>query len=159
MNFGLNVLGLFAIVGSGLIAGVFFAFSSFVMKALRDLPPAAGIAAMQRINVVVINPIFMTPFLGTVVVCVALTAIAIFRWGQSSPFLLAGSALYVVGTFGVTLVFNVPRNNALESLRPDSTQAEVPWPRYVTTWTRWNHVRTVAALSAMIAFSLALQRM
>ena len=57
-------LTLIAALGSGLMAGVFFAFSSFVMTALARLAPAPGIAAMQSINVVVINPLFMAGFLG-----------------------------------------------------------------------------------------------
>src|SRR5258705_6992637 len=42
-------------LGAGLVAGVFFAFSSFVMAALARLPPAQAIAAMQSINVTVVN--------------------------------------------------------------------------------------------------------
>jgi uncharacterized membrane protein len=65
-------LTLFAALGCGLVAGVFFAFSTFVMKALARLPAPQGIAAMQSINVIVINPWFMTAFLGT--------AAAVFCW-------------------------------------------------------------------------------
>ncbi len=49
---------LLSAVGCGLMAGFFFAFSICVMKALEALPPAQGIAAMQSINVAVINPCF-----------------------------------------------------------------------------------------------------
>ncbi|WP_010496926.1 hypothetical protein [Paenibacillus elgii] len=47
-------------LGSGLIAGLFFAFSTFVMSALARLPAEQGIAAMQSINVTVLNPLFYT---------------------------------------------------------------------------------------------------
>ena len=60
-----RVLTLIWAVGAGLVASIFFAFSTFVMKALNRLPPAQGIAAMQFINVTVINPLFMTAFFGT----------------------------------------------------------------------------------------------
>lgn len=56
-------------LGCGLMAGVFFAFSTFVMKALGALPPAQGIAAMQSINVAVINRWFMAAFFGTALLC------------------------------------------------------------------------------------------
>jgi hypothetical protein len=49
-----------AAVGSGIVAGIFFAFSSFVMAALERIPPVQGIAAMNSINVTVINPSFMS---------------------------------------------------------------------------------------------------
>ncbi len=63
-----------AVLGSGLIAGTFFAFSSFVMPALARLPAAQGIASMQSINVVVINPLFLGVFVGTAGVSLALKA-------------------------------------------------------------------------------------
>ena len=60
----LNSLPLLVCVGAGLVGGVFFAFSAFVMKALAELPAAQGIQAMQRINVVVLNPLFLGVFVG-----------------------------------------------------------------------------------------------
>ncbi len=61
-----------ATVGTGLAGGIFFAFSSFVMRALGAVPPRAGIAAMNAINVAVINPGFMLVFLGTALLSIAL---------------------------------------------------------------------------------------
>jgi hypothetical protein len=75
----LFALALFSALGCGLVAGVFFAFSSFVMNALARLPAAQGIAAMQSINVVVINPLFMTAFLGTAAACVLLAISSVLR--------------------------------------------------------------------------------
>jgi len=144
-------------VGCGLVGGVFFAFSSFVMRALADLPPAAGIAAMQRIDIVVINPWFMTPFLGTAILCVGVCIATVFGVFATAPILIYfGSALYVIGTFGVTIVFNVPRNNTLASVEPAAGSAEEVWRDYVKSWTRWNHVRTAAAILAAGAFAMAL---
>jgi uncharacterized membrane protein len=68
----LFLLILVCAIGSGLIAGVFFAFSSFVMKALDRIPAAQGIAAMQSINVVVLNPLFLGVFLGAAAGCILL---------------------------------------------------------------------------------------
>ena len=153
-----SVLTLAGAVGCGLIAGVFFAFSTFVMKALSRIPPAHGIAAMQSINVVVINPWFMTAFLGTSVVCVALSVASILTWGQPAAFFeLTGSLSYLLGTFLVTIVFNVPRNNALAAANPASDDGGRLWAGYLTSWTAWNHVRTAAALLAMVLLILALR--
>ena len=153
-----SVLTLAGAVGCGLIAGVFFAFSTFVMKALSRIPPAQGIAAMQLINVVVINPWFMTAFLGTGVVCVALAVVSILTWGQpAAVFELTGSLSYLLGTFLVTIVFNVPRNNALAAADPASDDGARLWAGYLTNWTAWNHVRTAAALLAMVLLILALR--
>lgn len=150
-------LKLFAALGCGLIAGVFFAFSSFVMNALARIQPAQGLAAMQSINIVVINPVFMVVFLGTAAVCLFLAAFALLRWNQpGAAFLLLGSLLYLAGTFLVTVVYNVPLNDALAKITPGSPESISLWNSYVKTWTAWNHVRTVAALGAAASFTLAL---
>jgi uncharacterized membrane protein len=67
MNQLIPIVGTTALLGSAVIGGVFFAFSSFVMKALARIPSSEGIAAMQSINVVVINPTFLSVFMGTTV--------------------------------------------------------------------------------------------
>ncbi|MGK9234941.1 DUF1772 domain-containing protein [Inquilinus limosus] len=151
-----SVLVLLSALGSGLVAGIFFAFSTFVMGALARLPAAQGAAAMQSINIVVINPIFLGVFLGTAVLCIVVAAGALFGWAGPQPALvLLGAALYVVGTLMVTMMFNVPLNDALAPLDPNSTEAAAVWTRYVGRWTAWNHVRTAAALLAAACFTLA----
>ncbi|MGC1395742.1 MAG: anthrone oxygenase family protein [Coleofasciculaceae cyanobacterium] len=150
-------LKLFAALGCGLIAGVFFAFSTFVMSALARLEPAQGIAAMQSINITVINPWFMTAFLGTAAACLFLAISSLLKWHQpSAAYLLLGSLLYLVGTFGVTMIGNVPLNEALAKVNPESTDGANLWASYLTNWTMWNHLRTVAALAAAASFTIAL---
>lgn len=150
-------LKLFSALGCGLIAGVFFAFSSFVMSALAQLQPAQGIAAMQLINITVINPWFMTVFLGTAVACLFFAISSLLRWHQpGAAYLLIGSLLYLIGTVLVTIVFNVPLNDALAKVDPNSTDGAKLWVSYLANWTVWNHVRTVAALAAAAAFTIAL---
>ena len=147
-----------AAVGSGLIAGTFFAFSSFVMRALGRLPPAEGMAAMQSINVVVLNPVFLGVFLGSTVLSAVAAAGGWYRWGKpGAACLLAGAALYLLGTFLVTGIFNVPLNNALAEVTPSDPAAAGRWTQYMNCWTAWNHVRTVAALGATAAFIQALR--
>ena len=150
-------LKLISALGCGLIAGVFFAFSSFVMSALGRIHPAQGIAAMQSINIAVINPVFFAAFLGTTALCFVLGIASISKWhAPGAPYVLAGCVLYVVGTFLVTCVFNVPMNDALATLKPDSAQAAGLWNGYLANWTMWNHVRTVAALAAAASITIGL---
>lgn len=145
-------------LGTGLVAGVFFAFSSFVMGALARLPAAQGIAAMQSINIVVITPLFLGTMFGTGLLCLALLAAAVSGWGEPrSLWLLAGGLLYLIGTVIVTMVFNVPRNDALAAVDPGSAEGASLWLRYLREWTLWNHVRAVTGLAAMAAFLLALR--
>ncbi|MBE9180012.1 DUF1772 domain-containing protein [Oculatella sp. LEGE 06141] len=150
-------LKLFSALGCGLVAGIFFAFSTFVMRALAQRPSAEGIAAMQAINITVINPWFMTVFLGTGVACLVLAIASLFKGHQShTTYLLVGSLLYLIGCFGVTIVFNVPLNDALAIAQPNSTEGTDLWAKYLTNWTFWNHVRTIAAFGAAALFTLAL---
>ncbi|MFD4675228.1 DUF1772 domain-containing protein [Lentzea sp. NPDC058450] len=129
---------LIATAATGLMAGVFFAFSVAVMPGLADLPPADARAAMRRINVRIQNPVFLLLFLGTAVLC----AVEVFQ-GR-----VVGGLLYVVGSFLLTMVVNVPMNNRLE--RTDDAY----WPTYLRTWTLWNHVRAVACLASTVTLPL-----
>lgn len=98
-------LTLASALGCGLIAGVFFAFSTFVMKALSRIPAAQGIAAMQSINVVVLNALFLGVFLGAAAGCITLAVAAIVGWHKpGAAYMLGGSLLYLVGTVLVTRV-------------------------------------------------------
>lgn len=147
-----------AAIGSGLVAGVFFAFSTFVMKALGRLPAAQGMAAMQSINVVVLNPLFLGVFLGTAVACVGIAVGAVWRWdGARGAWLLAGALLYLIGTFAVTVTCNVPLNDALAAVSPTDPEAPARWADYASRWTTWNHVRTAAAVAATGCLTAALR--
>jgi uncharacterized membrane protein len=146
-----------AAIGSGLVAGIFFAFSTFVMAALGRILPEQGIAAMQSINITVLNPAFFIAFLGTGAVCLALAAGSYVWWGEASgKLVLAASLIYLVGCIGVTMVCNVPLNNALAAAQPNTPEAATLWSRYLSTWTVWNHLRTVAPLLSAILFMAAL---
>lgn len=145
-------------IGAGLVSGIFFAFSTFVMQALGRLAPREGISAMQSINIAVINPWFFLPFFGTGVLCIATIAVALVtNSNESFTPVLAGSFLYLFGCLGVTVAGNVPLNDRLAKANPDESEAESLWFRYLVSWTRWNHVRTAASLAAAVAFMIALR--
>lgn len=146
-----------AALGSALVAGIFLAFSAFVMKALVRLPGTQGPAAMQSINVTVVNHWFLVAFVGTGVLSLVAMGAASLRWGEPGmTALFAGGGLYLAGTFLVTLFCNVPRNRALDALSPDDPGIADEWTRYVSGWTRWNHVRVASSLIASACFLVAL---
>jgi uncharacterized membrane protein len=104
-------------IGCGLLAGVYFAFSAFVMTSLGRIDQAAGIAAMNSMNVEIVRSVFMPIFLGTSLASAVLVVLAFFRWGEPGAMaMLAGGVLYVLGMFVVTMVFNVPLNDALAAV-------------------------------------------
>ena|SRR5215469_10303345 len=153
------VLTLAAVLGTGLTAGVFFAFSNFIMKALGMVAADRGIAVMQSINVTVINPLFMLILFGTAAACIPL---AIFGFSAMSrpgaTWLLVGCGLYLAGSILVTAVFNVPLNNGLAGINADSSGTEF-WLKFLKEWTAWNHVRAWASALASMAFAIALCRL
>ena len=153
----LDILIFAGVLGSGLVAEIFFAFSTFVMRALGQIPQEQGIAAMQAINVTVLNPWFFSAFFGTGVVFLP---IAFLAWGSTAgsqkTCLLAACALYLLGCILVTMVGNVPLNDQLAALGIDSAEAQPLWGHYLSQWTLWNHVRTAASLVAAGLFAVSL---
>jgi uncharacterized membrane protein len=143
-----------AALATGLVAGAFYTFSSFVMRALGDLPARDGMVAMQAINVAAVRPPFMAGFFGAAVLSVA--AVVTTLAGDVSLAVLAGAASYLLGCFGVTVAANVPLNDALAAADPDDPAAVDGWARYLARWTAWNHVRTLASLLAAALFVVAL---
>lgn len=157
MNSLIALVVTIALLGSALVGGVFFAFSSFVMKALARIPSSEGIAAMQSINVVVINPSFMGTFVGTALLSLGIVGLALFYWsGTSTIFFLGGATFYIVGTFLVTVFGNVPLNDQLAAVSATDPAAVKLWEHYLDRWMMWNHGRTAAALLATLLYSLGL---
>ena len=145
-------------LGCGLSAGVFFAFSAFVMPALGRLPSGQGIAAMQSINKLAVTPAFMTALFGSALACAGLAVWSVVAWDERpAPWLLAAGVLYLVGAIVVTIAVNVPLNDALATTRPDGAGAADRWSGYLRRWTAWNHLRAAAALAATGLLIVALQ--
>jgi uncharacterized membrane protein len=151
-----GILTFVTALGCGLMAGVFFAFSAFVMKGLGKLPPAQGIAAMQSINITAVTPAFLTALLGTAVLSVAAVVLALFRLAEPGGVaMLVGGLLYLVCGMIVTIAVNMPRNDALAAVDPGDANSADLWTRYLAEWTGWNHVRAVGSLAATASFMLA----
>ncbi|MCY1079283.1 anthrone oxygenase family protein [Archangium lansingense] len=154
----LFALTIVSALGCGLMAGVFFAFSAFVMRGLARLPPAQGIAAMQAINVAALEAPFMAAFFGSTVACALLAVASLLKWHESHAlYRLIGSGVYLVGSFAVTAAFNVPRNDALAAVAADSADGASRWAGYVAGWSAWNHVRAVACTVAAVLLILSLR--
>ncbi len=153
------VVGTMALLGSALVGGIFFAFSSFVMQALASVPSAEGIGAMQSINVVVLNPSFLGVFMGTAVVSLGAVGLALAGWGRPfAPFFLGAALFYLIGTFLVTGLGNVPLNDQLAAVSATDPGAREVWENFLGRWTMLNHVRTAAAMVAALLYTLGLMR-
>jgi uncharacterized membrane protein len=149
----LQVLIVLGVVGCGLMAGAFFAFSTSVMPGLARLSGPAGAAAMQQANRAILNPLFLAVFVGTALVCLLVAILAVVAGHAGTAWLVAGALLYLVGAFAVTTVVNVPMNNRLDVSDPDSAEGARTWAAYLSRWTAWNHLR--AAVSTLATAALA----
>ncbi len=138
----------FCALGCGALGGLCFAFSAFIMRALGRIDPAAGAAAMNSINVVIVRSLFMPLFLGTTLGCAVLAVLGFVRLEDPrAPGMIIGGTAYVLGMFVVTMACNVPLNDALQKAGAGDT-----WRAYLSRWTAWNHVRTLASTGASAAF-------
>lgn len=157
MLISLNIYLLIALaMATGLIAGVFLAFSDFVMKSLFAAQPAAGTEAMQIINRKVYSSIFMVLLVGMIPVSVAVAVFAyLYLSAPASGYLIAGGILYFFGVFVVSAIGNIPMNKRLEAMQQGGVDAQTYWPHYVTGWVYWNHLRWINALGAATCYSLA----
>jgi uncharacterized membrane protein len=138
-----------AALGCALAAGVFFAFSTFVMSGLDRTPPATAVAAMQGINRAAPGPPLMAVLFGTAALSLAAAVVAALGDGGAAGGLtVAGAATYLLGAVGVTMAANVPLNERLDRVDADGPAAATEWPRYEHRWRTWNHVRTLSSLAA-----------
>lgn len=130
-------------LGSALVSGILLAFSLAVMPALASQPASSAAAVMNRINVVIVAPLFMVLLFGTAVATVAAAVTALLEPGIPASLVVLAAVLYVGGCVGVTVVVNVPLNNRLAA-------REDVWPEFLLRWTRWNHVRVLAGVASSI---------
>lgn len=155
------ILTSLAAIASAAAAGMMYVFSTFVMRGLDRTGPVSAITAMRGINVEAnSNGPFLLAYLGAALLAAAVGAVAVIQIRQpGSGWLLAGAAFGVLGAI-ITIAFNVPLNNHLDTVDPTSlsvADAAREWADYLSTWTAWNHARTVTAIIASALMLLGLR--
>jgi uncharacterized membrane protein len=139
------------ILSVGVMAGVYFAFSTFVMRAFDDLPAAQAIAAMNSINRIIVKSMFLPLFFGSTVLALVQVVLNLMYWqGTPSYWAIAAGVVYLLSMFLCTALFNVPLNNRLAGFEQQSRNARKTWACYRRRWARWNHVRTIGSLLSVV---------
>jgi uncharacterized membrane protein len=157
-----RALTLVAVIGAALMGGLFFAFSSFVMPALRRLPDQEGLTAMQAMNEAApSSPSLVTALVGTALVSLVLGISAVTRLGGDggnggAGLQLAGGVLYLVA-FVLTVAYHIPHNDALGLVDPTGPDAAAAWRDYAQPWVLLNHVRALASVAAVASLTLAMR--
>ncbi|MEQ8366681.1 MAG: DUF1772 domain-containing protein [Roseicyclus sp.] len=148
----------FTILAYALVGGVFLAFSDFIMRALAHTGGVGGVDAMQVINREVFRWVFMALFIGMAPLSLLIAGYGGFHVGSGpGTLMMIAGLVYFVGCFGVTVVFNVPMNEALAGMDVSDPMTQDYWTStYLPRWTFWNTVRTAAsaASAALLLFSL-----
>lgn len=142
---------LLSIAGSGLIAGVCFAFASFLMRSFDRLGIPEAIRVMQSLNAVILRSTTMAVWFGTLVVGIAAAVLS-----GGDPMAITAVALYGIAAVLMTGLGNVPLNEALDAVDPHGPEAEQAWRRYRVAWGRWNALRTLLFTLSAVGFALAL---
>lgn len=148
-----NIILTITAVLTGLIAGLFYSYSCSVNLGLGRLDDKDYLGAMQSINAAILNPAFFVGFMGTLILLPAVAGSIYASNGASLSFwlLLAAGLLYIAGAFGITLLGNVPLNEALASFRIDTaTAAELAAQRnrFEVPWNRLHTIRTIASIAS-----------
>ncbi|MEM9311427.1 MAG: anthrone oxygenase family protein [Pseudomonadota bacterium] len=157
MDLLVNSLLWFSIVSAGIMAGVYFTFSAFAMRAFAELGDEAGARAMQSINRVIVQSAFLPLFFASTLTCAALSVLGLMGFGGANSLLMAaGGGVYVVGMFVVTVAGNVPLNNRLDAVEAGSEEGAGMWRLYLSNWTPFNHIRTLACTASMVLLALCL---
>jgi uncharacterized membrane protein len=148
-----------AITGSALMAGLWFFCSTALMPALANRPVPEAIAAMQEVNVVILNPVFGLVLGATTLLSLVLTIVTFFRLDRpASGLLLAAAIVFFVGTFVVTMALNVPLNDQLAAVEPASAAGAEVWENYLSRWNLWNNVRLVSSTASVVLYATYLIR-
>lgn len=151
----LTILLIVASVGAGLMGGLFFVFSNVIMTAFDRLPGGGGVPAMQRINEVILNPVFFLVFFGTAVLCLLFLVFYLTHLDKPGAWVAcAGALIYLLGSIVVTMICNVPLNNKLAAVPATASDLVAQWQAYRVPWTQWNHLRTIACTLAAAAFAI-----
>jgi uncharacterized membrane protein len=144
------------VLAYALLAGVFLAFSDFIMRSLAHTSGHGGVEAMQSINREVFRWVFMVLFIGMAPVSLALAGYGAFYLdGSAGQFFVLAGLVYLLGSFAVTVFCNVPMNERLAQMDPTAEETRAYWTQiYLRRWTGWNTLRASAcALSAILVQS------
>ncbi len=153
------VASLASVLLTGIMTGLFFAFSVSVMPGLNAIDARSAVASMQAFNRKILNPVFFLAFFGAPVASLAAGALFAGRDAAlPAAAMFASAAFYLVGVLAPTVGINVPLNRKLDraDTPADATAAASLWRDFSGPWSRANLVRTGFAAIALLAATLAL---
>lgn len=145
------------VVLTGLMAGLYFAFSIVIMKSLNQLPSLHAAQAMNKINDEIVNTVFLPLFFCSTLWYAGLIIWTIANWQSGySGLVVSAGLLYIIGMFFVTAFGNVPLNNRLKESASSDVCLSQYWDEYKSHWTRLNHIRSLSCIASCTVLTIAL---
>ena len=145
-----TVLGVLAVLGSGVVAGVLFAVALSVLPALFAMPMDRYVYAHKLIGRNW-DPTMPIVVLTSTAIDVALVFLAP---DSRTRTLFVIAAVLLLAVSGVSHLANVPINRRVKAVDPDQIPADWTDPRPL--WRRWHFLRTALAVVALLCNGLAL---
>ena len=150
MGAALNGALILGALSCGAMAGIYYAFSGFILRAFDSTGPDAATKAMVAINRTILQSGFMVLFFGSSLLCLGLLVAALILRPPGYGLIASGAAVYLIGMLALTILRNVPLNDLL------AARGAAFWPSYLRDWSFWNHIRAAASALAALAFCLTL---
>jgi uncharacterized membrane protein len=155
------ILTSLAALFSAAAGGMMYVFSTFVMRGLDRTGPVDAITAMRGINAEAnSNPAFLLGYFGATILALAVGVFALIQLRQPGSWLVLVGAVFVILGAVITMAFNVPLNNHLDTLNPEGlsmADAAREWQAYFSPWTAWNHARTITSFVGAALLLLGLR--
>jgi uncharacterized membrane protein len=150
-----NIVCFLTCIATGLMSGLFFAYSTSVSPGLKNISDAASLASMQSINRAILNPIFFMVFFGALILLPLNSYLQFERpLTLRSGLFLTAAIIYIVGAFGVTIVGNIPLNNTLDKFDLSNASPENMRSMRNLFEARWNNLNLVRTLASTISFAM-----
>jgi uncharacterized membrane protein len=155
------ILTSLAALFSAAAGGMMYVFSTFVMRGLDRTGPIDAITAMRGMNAEAnANPAFLLGYFGATILALVVGVMAVVKLNQPGSWLVLVGAVFVILGAVITMAFNVPLNNHLDTVNPDGlsvADAAREWQAYFSTWTAWNHARTVTSFIGAVVLLAGLR--
>ena len=154
------ILTSIAALFSAAAGGMMYVFSTFVMRGLDRIGPVDAITAMRGINAEAnSNPVFLLGYFAATILALVVGVIAVIQLQQPGSWWVLVGAVFAILSAVITMVFNVPLNNHLDTVNPvglSAADAAREWQAYFSPWTAWNHARTVTSFigAALLLFGI-----
>jgi uncharacterized membrane protein len=155
------ILTSLAALAAAAAGGMMYVFSTFVMRGLGRTGPVEAITAMRGINAEAnSNPAFLLAYFGATILALVVGVIAVVQLQQPGSWWVLVGAIFSILAAIITMAFNVPLNNHLDAVNPAGlsvADAAREWQAYFSTWTAWNHARTVISVVGAVLMLVGLR--